>query len=402
MPEEPTPRTQVLSTSTTTVSTTPALLRPDIPTEIHLCIADHLPIHSTACLALTCKTLLRIHGTRSWAALKNPRNPLLDKLSDFLLLLERDLPTHYLSSYHLPKLSKQLPWSKTQPPNPQGTYSVLSHFHVSIPWNHVVLALKRAKHGPPHGLPLAIFAHQTTHITPRTSTTPPLPANVTTHFATESRIVSGRLLLRATYLVSAEGQHLSRATLKSLHMSLCRHTGTASRSSPWYDNTLAKQLGARSFTADNLDPEGDVHDLLAEAEQAPREKGLSGNCSLCMTDWSVEPVTLPLHASPSPPDPSSANMNPPPCDSKLASPSPPPPPPTKRAWLITTWQNLGSCASPHHERDPQNEIWTAFAGGPGSYGHLVRVLKYPWGCVRAAFDGGGEEGARLVEIEGTV
>ncbi|KAH7071900.1 hypothetical protein BKA63DRAFT_59578 [Paraphoma chrysanthemicola] len=401
-------RTVTHSTDMQSPHNNSALLRPDIPTEIHLCIADHLPIHSTACLILTCKALLRILGNRSWPSLKEPKSRSLGELSDFYLLLERDLPNHYLSDHQATKLRRRQP-SEDSHYYKQNAYSALSLFNFSISWDQVVLALKRDKYGRDHGIPLFMFKHKTTIITPQSTTTPPLPFSVTTDFSTDARIVQDRFLLRVRYLISANTDNLSLATLKCLYMTLCRHMGTASRSSPWYDNTLAKQLSAaHNFspsTPGSDDDTGDVHhDPTTRADDAGgrRERFLlSGNCSLCMTDWTVEHVTLPLQQSSTTTAATTTSPSTPP----LFTHDPPdlgtlyPSHPARSAYLITTHQNLGSCNSQHQSRDLQNDIWKAFAGGPGFYGHLVRVLKYPRGCVREAFEGGEKEGRRLVEVE---
>ncbi|KAF2034263.1 hypothetical protein EK21DRAFT_85698 [Setomelanomma holmii] len=390
----------------TTGSTTPSiLLRPDIPTEIHLCIADHLSHASLACLTLTCKTLLQIHGTASWTWLK----AFYDR-PEFLLLFERDFPEHYLKSHHDTKLSRRLPLKKGQfGYSSTGSYRVLSRFGPYIVWDQVVLALKRDRYGEKHGIGLDVFDFKSTRTTPTDALTPPVVSDITIYFSMSARINCSRVLLRVEYLIAAKEGDISLTTLKSLNMNLCRHTGTASRSSPWYDNTLAKQLSARNYTTNPPDLDSDrevLHQLLAD--QTP--ENLSGNCSLCMTDWSVASVTLlPSPAPPPPPpaEPSIGKTRFPFLSRSPSSPATPAQQPAARqAWRITTWQNLGSCNSPYVERDPGNEIWKAFAGGSGGYAHLVRVLKYPRGCVREAFEGSEDEevryGKRLVEIEGQV
>ncbi|KAH7084188.1 hypothetical protein FB567DRAFT_77043 [Paraphoma chrysanthemicola] len=386
-------RTVIHPTGIQSVYNNSALLRPDIPTEIHLCIADHLPIYSIACLILTCKTLLSIHGNRSWPSLKEPQSRSLGELSDFYILLERDLPEHYLPDHQATKLRRRQP-SADNHHYKQNAYSALSLFNFSISWDQVVQALKRDKYGPDHGIPLDTFKHKTTIITPQSTTTPPLPFSVTTDFSTDARIVQGRFLLSVKYLISANTDNLSLATLKCLYMTLCRHMGTASRSSPWYDNTLAKQLSAaRSASPSTQDSDGGP-------AQGREKLLLSGNCSLCMTDWTVEYVTFPLQQSSTTTTTTTTTTPPPSSTHQPPTPEPHHPSyPARSAYLITTHQNLGSCNSQHQARDPQNEIWKAFAGGPGFYGHLVRVLKYPRGCVREAFEGGEEEGWRLVGVE---
>jgi hypothetical protein len=73
------------------MSSIPPILNPAIPTEIYVCIANHLHSHSLVALTLTFKRQVSIYDTRHHAALGT--EPF--ELAAFLRLLERDLPEHF-------------------------------------------------------------------------------------------------------------------------------------------------------------------------------------------------------------------------------------------------------------------------------------------------------------------
>jgi len=368
------------------MATPPVLLRPDIPTEIYLAIADYLPAASIAALILANKHLLQLYGSKHWKALQNDPS----ELAAFLLLLERDLEEYY---YSKPLLRKRLP--KSTPHNCTDSevqyanstkYSVLAkHFNYTITWPHLILALKQGLYGSNHGLALDALNHTaTTTITPSSD-----PSDTyTIQLSINPRLVTGRLLLRCGYRISSALHAIKPSDLKNLDLFLCRHVGTASRSSPWYDNTLSQLLSGRCYTYhndddddtfENEDEDNDGEDnssfMLLSMQSVLDDIALetfSRHCCFCMTDYILAP-----------------NLD-------------------DGSYTITTWQNLGDSnyyggpdlGQKTSPRDPRSNAWTALADAEPGREHLCRVLVYPKGCVREAYGRGN--GEKLAEIDRAV
>lgn len=52
--------------------------------------------------------------------------------------------------------------------------------------------------------------------------------------------------------------------------------------------------------------------------------------------------------------------------------------------VVTTWQNFGNGGSDPNVRDPRNAVWKSIAGGWTL--HDCRIVDYPAGCVKVAFE----------------
>jgi hypothetical protein len=327
----------------------PPILNPAIPTEIYLCIADHLHTHSLVALTLASKRLLNIFGTRHHTALgTKPR-----ELATFLRLLERDLPELFYLD-HL--LRRPIPGSTptkdalAYPTRPM--YSILaSGADYTITFPHLLLALKREIYGETHGLPLSVFTH-TMH------TTLAAPMNASDEYLVSisvvPKIVSRRLLLRTTYHIAPKctsstdtGTWLSK--LRGVNLRACRHTGTSLSGSPWYDNALAKAFHACRYEDDGLFEERNIDDLLGNHSVVM----VTGTCMFCLMDWEVEKGQ------------------------------------DKRV-VLTTWTNLGSGIE-------GNKVWKSVVGEKEGREHMCRISPVLGSVTRPAFESG--VGKHLIQAE---
>jgi hypothetical protein len=139
------------------MSSIPPVQIPAIPTEIYLCITNHLHSHSLVALTPTFKRLVSICGTRHHAALGT--EPF--ELAAFLRLLERDLPEHfYLDHLLRRRIPDTTPTKDTLAYPTRPVYSILaSGADYTLTFLHLLLPLKREIRGEPHGLLLPVFAH---------------------------------------------------------------------------------------------------------------------------------------------------------------------------------------------------------------------------------------------------
>jgi hypothetical protein len=249
----------------------------------------------------------------------------------------------------------------------RSSYQLLrNRFNYSVAWSHLILALKRHAYGDKHGLSLDASRHEAKSIIILRKD---CDDRHNVQLSIEPKVVTGRLLLRCTYHISHTTSHreLTSTELKLSAIQICWHVSTTMHHLPWYDNSLARCLSAKRYTPE--DDESDDEDIqnLPEPDHAPQT--LRGRCSFCMTDWCVAPSE------------------------------------DDRAFTITTWQNLGNGDDPEDGRpsrklrNPENEVWKAFAGIDGMPRHKCYTLKYPVGSIRTAFET-GQEG--LAEVEATL
>ncbi|KAF2821107.1 hypothetical protein CC86DRAFT_411410 [Ophiobolus disseminans] len=329
---------------------TPTFLRADIPTEIYLSIVDYLPECSLAALILTNKHVLQIYGSKHWKSLEHDSA----QRALFLLLLERDLEDYY---YSKPLLRKWI--SESTPSNCADTdvrytkYSVLARrFHYTITWPHLILALKQDLYGAHHGLPLEAFTHAATSTIP----SPSDPSDIyTIQLSISAQVITRRLLLRCTYRISCDSHAIIPSQLAHLDLFLCRHVGTAARSSPWYDNTLAQKLSRPCYTSHDDDEDDDVDYNALLNNSVPQS--FRHHCCFCITDYQATPNA-------------------------------------DGSYTIMTWQSFGDGnydpgdGQPVSPRDPASELWAALADSDRGALHVCRVLAYPDSSVRQAYEDG--------------
>jgi hypothetical protein len=327
---------------------TPPILNPAIPTEIYLCIADHLHTPSLVALTLTSKRLLSIFGTRHHTALRTE----LVKLAAFLRLLERDLPEHFYLDY---LLRRRIPGSTPMKdalayPN-RPMYSILaSGTDYTITYPHLLLALKREIYGEPHGLPLSVFAHSMrTVLVANTNASDEYLVSI----SIVPKIVSQRLLLRTAYHITPESTSTDTGIWSwkscAVDLRVSRHTGTSLDRSPWYDNALAKVFHACRYVDDGLFDERNIDDLLGNN----RVDTATGTCMFCLMDWEVEKQE-------------SGRV------------------------VLTTWTDLGS-------RVEGNEVWKSVVGEREGMEYMSRILPILPSVTREAFESG--VGKALVKAE---
>ena len=331
---------------------TPPILRANIPTEIHLTIADYLPLSSRVALTLTCKRLLEeVYGTKNWKLLRDKSDKGRER-AEFLLLLERDLVDYYHRSFGETSLKKRLPAStpqnyiKNSPDHYQDEHAylvLLEHFQYAISWPHLVLALKRDKYGSGHGLSLDTFKYNGTR-TFVSDGTPVRPYTVDLDI--EPRIVNARLLLRCTYQIrhAPSWEVIDLSELLDIKLSLCKHISTQARREPGYDDALSLYLAAwHNIVEDSW--AGEDMDKFLTSSHLLMPEWMRGHCRFCMTDWNVATA------------------------------------PNDDSILVTTWQNLGTGNSRQPVRDPLNTVWSVFTGELYAYN-----LVYHPGCVEEAFE----------------
>ena len=210
------------------------ILGPNVPTEIHLAIAEHLSPSAVAALAFSCKRFFDV-----FSLFIGPSSVFGDDRSEFLFLLERDLPDYY---YRIPsdwRLKKRDTTStpQTYSPTPHGlecAYKVLaSRFNYTITLSHFALALKRDACGDEHGLGLDSFNYCASR------TLEPLEqtqgGRVQMGLKVTPKIVAARLLLRCDYRIHrvAGTKQIQMHELSSFNLPLCRHVSTQHHKFPW-------------------------------------------------------------------------------------------------------------------------------------------------------------------------
>jgi hypothetical protein len=245
-----------------------ALLRPDIPKEIYLCISDHLPLHSIVALILSNKRLFYTYGNNYNASLNT--NP--GELAAFLLLLERDLEDYF---YSHPILRSRRSGSTPKNYNKEYStsspaYSVLTeNFKYTLTQSHLHLALKHHSYGLPHGLPLSAFVHRT-----RATISSEIDCShiLAIDLSIVPRIVSSQLLLRCTYIIM---DATFAGDLEDFDLALCRHTSTSTHNNAWFGRTLSSQLEPHCSGDGCISLESPSNSFV-------------GCCAFCMTDWTLE------------------------------------------------------------------------------------------------------------------
>lgn len=168
-----------------------------LPTEIILLIACELPISSTACLTLTSRRLSQILGPGFWQSLKSEAP---DVFLEFLILLEKDLPGHFLCQqcirfhridviqwprivtyrFNRPRCTRH--WQREE-------YQVLPLSRYRIHFAHIHLAMRQHHCGTDIGFPLEAFQHLEVHYNEN--------QQQTTLSSIDAQIVSNELLVRS-------------------------------------------------------------------------------------------------------------------------------------------------------------------------------------------------------------
>jgi hypothetical protein len=222
------------TTSNQVLTARQPILGPNVPTEIHLAIAEHLPQSAVVALALTCKQFFNTFGT-NLNSCGYPRS----ERSEFLSLLERDLVDCY---HRVPSDNRLKKRDATSTPQtlapaqhgPECAYKILANrFNYTITLSHFALTLKRDAYGGEHGIALDSFHYRASR------TLEPLQQSQKDRFHVDlevtPKIVAARFLLRCNYHIYRKGgaKPMQMHELSSFDLHLCRHVGTQHYSFPW-------------------------------------------------------------------------------------------------------------------------------------------------------------------------
>ena len=236
-----------------------------LPPEITLMIISHLNDSSTTALALTCRTLY---------SLCSPRHPIsnIAEKEEFLLLLEKDLATHYFC-HECVKLHRwHRRWSRTVYPfeanvrckRGSGNYMCFPVVG-GIPYYYARLIMNRHLYGSAHGPPLHRLEQQAYSYR--------YSDGVFQSMSRHARIVDDQLLvLSVVSMHHSRGDAISlRDRVDSKGHFLCKHLGLSDFHSSYGQVQLPElsknEAGARPFST---------------CDQT------FGSCTVCLTDYSIE------------------------------------------------------------------------------------------------------------------
>ena len=186
-----------------------------LPLEIVLYISTFLPLASAACLALTCRNIKEIVGTRPWLDLEKQR----EEEHLFLSCLEKDTPAyfhcHFCEKLHRPRYPPLHPVHEFTESNctlTNGRLNVATGYHILF--EHVQLAMKRHRLGEDHGISLDAFSYRGSVSTLR---------HKSEWLEVEARIFADELLIYRRYTATLK----SKDDLKRYkgNLRVCPHLG---------------------------------------------------------------------------------------------------------------------------------------------------------------------------------
>lgn len=239
-----------------------------LPAEITLIISSQLDVTSRLSLSLTCRTLYSVCF---------PERVLQDtaEKEQLLLLLERDLPTHYFCHLCVKLHRWRGSWSRSPyswqahrlPCRGEWGYSLHSPASHTICYRYARLIMNRHLYGSLHGLPLQSLESQEKNIS--------FYGGIVKTTSRRVRIVDDQLLLLATISLShpkGDTAFLRRyLDLKRWEHRVCPHITMGDDCSD-YGSVQVPELVKPEATSEHFQP---------------CNQGL-GSCPFCLTDYAID------------------------------------------------------------------------------------------------------------------